>query len=106
MLRTIWNRQTGEPMRRDTVDAREILATEGSLYSDVDPNPSSEQILRPVSAADEFRREPVGENPPEAPIDREHPVIRNQTGAPRLGVSLPDNHDDFVRPKSKLFGVK
>jgi hypothetical protein len=32
----------------------------------------------------EYRREPVGENPPERPSIREVAVIRNGTGAPRL----------------------
>jgi hypothetical protein len=105
MLRTIWNRQTGEPMVRDTVDAREILERSPDLYTDVDPSAEADPIVPAnVSAMDEYRREPVGENPSE-PV-RTVSILRNATGTPRPAQGVAAAHDHFVRPKPAVTGLR
>ena len=102
-IKTIWHRQTGVALHYDTVDAREILASAPELYTDVNPHPPAEAgplLPQNVSAADEYRREPVGENFAEAPLAG-GPIIRNATGAPRPDVGVPPRHDHFVRPKDR-----
>ncbi|MFA7308195.1 MAG: hypothetical protein WC026_16155 [Hyphomicrobium sp.] len=37
-MKTIWNKQTGEPREYESVDAREILANSPELYTDKDPS--------------------------------------------------------------------
>ncbi len=93
---TIWNIKTGEPRICEPVDAREILLR-SSEWTTVDPNPPAAPQPQPEKRdAEIYRREPVGENPPEAPIVRDGPVIKNPTGASR-GVPAPPNQ--FVRSK-------
>ncbi len=43
-----------------------------------------------------YGRQPVGANPPEAPIERDGPFVRNATGASR-GVRSPEHQ--FIRHK-------
>ena len=105
MIVTIWNKQTGEAMVRDTVDAREILASAPELYTDVDPNPAPAPIVPPnVSAAEEFRREPIGEQTP-AP-ERVGSILRNATGTPRPAHGVVPAHDHFVRARPAVTGLR
>ena len=96
----------GAWLDHDSVDAREILASAPELYTDVDPNAPSEEVSAQPNVSEvenEYRREPVGDNPPEAP--RQRTIIRNATGAPRIGDGLPAD-DHFVRPKMAGDNVK
>ena len=94
MMKTLWMKQTGEARQYDAVDAKEILRNSPDLYTDIDPNPpNAEEVATTLAAApqdvanveNEYRREPVGDNPPEAP--RDQPIIRNRTGATWPGVA-------------------
>jgi hypothetical protein len=101
MLVTLWDRQTGEAMVRDSVDAREILARAPELYTDQNPNPSATPAVpENVSAADEYRREPVSWNTPEAP--RAETILRNATGAPRPALGVAPRDDHFVRARPRV----
>lgn len=85
MGKVLWNKQTGEAAEYDGVDAREILATSPDLYTDVDPNarkkgdPDGDGYdgapQNVANVENEFRREPVGDNPPAT--ERDQVVIRN-----------------------------
>jgi hypothetical protein len=95
---TIWHKPSGAAIECDTVDAREMLARAPELYTSVNPNaPAAEPIVPPnVSEVEsEYKREPVSGNPSGAP--RVQTIVRNATGAPRLGSPTPDDH--FVRRK-------
>ena len=82
---SLWNTETGEELVYETVDAKEVLRSNPGLYTKVSPYPPLPPLPRNVVDDEfEYRREPVGENPPERPSIREVAVIRNGTGAPRL----------------------
>lgn len=100
-MKTIWNKQTGEPAEYESVDAREILANSPDLYTDVDPDggdpkdPDGDGFegapQNVASVENEFRREPVGDDPPAA--EREEVIIRNPvTDTPRMAPA-PDSLD-------------
>jgi hypothetical protein len=88
MGKVLWNKETGQPREYDTVDAREILAANPDLYTDVDPNAKEGEEQAPAlqnvaNVENEFRREPVGANPPD--LEREQPIIRNPvTDVPQM----------------------
>lgn len=87
MGKVLWNKQTGEAREYEGVDAREILATSPELYTDEDPTAGKkgkndpdgdgvEGAPQPVANVEnEFRREPVGDNPPAA--ERDEVIVRN-----------------------------
>jgi hypothetical protein len=91
-MKTIWNKETGEAREYEGVDAREILANSPELYTDVDPKGGNPKDLdgdgegTPQNVANvenEFRREPVGDNPPAK--ERDEVIIRNPvTDQPRM----------------------
>jgi hypothetical protein len=101
----LWTKATGEYVDHDTVDAREILAN-SDLYTDQNPNPdeSFPAVPENVSAAEEFAREPVGENEPQP--ERAVAVLRNATGTPRPARGVAPTDDHFVRPKPAVTGVR
>lgn len=86
MGKVLWNKQTGEAREYEGVDAREILAASPDLYTDEAPNAAKgkndpdgdgfEGAPQNVASVEkEFRREPVGDDPP-AP-ERDVAIIRN-----------------------------
>jgi hypothetical protein len=84
-MKTIWNKKTGEAHEYESVDAREILEQSPDLYTDeppegYEPNDSDGDGLEGApqnvaSVENEFRREPVGDDPPAK--DRDETIIRN-----------------------------
>jgi hypothetical protein len=84
-MQTIWNKKTGEAREYEGVDAREILANSPDLYTDVNPkggNPKDPDgdgfegaPQNVANVENEFRREPVGSNPPAK--ERDQAIIRN-----------------------------
>lgn len=107
-MKTIWDKKTGEPREVEAIDAREILANSPDLYTDVDPNPfkvSNDPDKDGVEGApqnvanveNEFRREPVGDDPPAK--DRDETIIRNPvTDRPRIAPLAGEgvrSHPDF-----------
>lgn len=92
MGKIIWNKQTGEAHEYEGVDAREILENSPGIYTDVDPNgdpkdPDGDGFegapQNVANVENEFRREPVGDNPPAK--ERDEVIIRNPvTDTPRM----------------------
>jgi hypothetical protein len=92
----LWNKDTGEASEYEGVDAREILARSPDLYSTEAPAKKRSRVKNdpdgdgiegaPQNVANvenEFRREPVGTNPPAQ--ERDEVVIRNPvTDNPRM----------------------
>jgi hypothetical protein len=101
----LWTKATGTYADYDSVDAREILER-SDLYTNVNPNPDEAKPIVPpnVSAADEYRCEPVGEQTPGP--ERTQTILRNATGTPRLAVGVSTPHDHFVRPKPAVTGLR
>lgn len=89
---TIYDKKTGEALEYEGVDAREILERSPDLYTaevpgakakDPDGDGFEGAPQNVANVENEFRREPVGANPPEAP--REEVIIRNPvTDTPRM----------------------
>lgn len=89
---TIWNKQTGEAFEYEGVDAREILDQSPDIYTDVNPNGDAKDPdgdgfegapQNVANVENEFRREPVGSNPPAQ--ERDEVIIRNPvTDTPRM----------------------
>ena len=95
-MKTIWNKQTGEALSYESVDAGEILKNSPDLYTDQDPhgddpkNPDGDgREGAPQNVANvesEFRREPVGDDPPAK--EREQVIIRNPVSdTPRMALA-------------------
>lgn len=96
MGKVLWNKKTGQAKEYEGVDAREILERSPELYTDVDPNAPKKGAKNdpdgdgfegaPQNVAtveNEFRREPVGDNPPAK--ERDEVIIRNPvTDTPRM----------------------
>jgi hypothetical protein len=93
----LWNKDTGEASEYEGVDAREILARSPDLYSTEAPaakrrgraknDPDGDGVegapQNVANVENEFRREPVGSNPPAQ--ERDEVVIRNPvTDNPRM----------------------
>lgn len=84
-MKTIWNKQTGEAKAYEAVDAREILANSPDIYTDQDPkggdpkDPDKDGFegapQNVANVENEFRREPVGDDPPAK--ERDEVIIRN-----------------------------
>lgn len=94
-MKTLWNKQTGKPELFESVDAREVMALSPDLYSETDPkdgdpkDPDKDGLEgAPQNVANienEFRREPVGDNPPAK--ERDQTIIRNPvTDEPRMAM--------------------
>lgn len=94
---TIYDKKTGEAREYEGVDAREILAN-SDQYTAVSPDatdPDGDGFegapQNVANVENEFRREPVGANPPAAP--REEVIIRNPVSdTPRM--AEPAGKDD------------
>jgi hypothetical protein len=104
-MKTIWNKQTGEAAEYEGVDAREILAN-SDLYTDVDPNggnakdPDGDGFegapQNVANVENEFRREPVGDNPPAK--ERDEAIIRNPvTDQPKMAPDPLDHDNDGTK---------
>jgi hypothetical protein len=102
-MKTIWNKQTGESAEYESVDAREILNNSPDIYTDADPkgadpaDPDGDGFeggpQNVANVENEFRREPVGDDVPEA--ERDVAIIRNPvTDQPKMA-ETPDplDHD-------------
>ena len=90
-MKVLYEKSTGKPREYEAVDAREILKNSPDLYTDANPNPPDDPDgdgfkgapVNEGTVQDEFRREPVGDDPPEA--TREQVIIRNPvTDRPRM----------------------
>lgn len=109
-MKTIWNKETGEARAYESVDAREILAN-SDVYTDQNPNPPKDPDgdgkegapQNVASVENEFRREPVGDNPPGK--EREGVIIRNPvTDQPLMAVpatAVPSPPADDAPKKGK-----
>lgn len=108
MGKVIYNKKTGEALEYEGVDAREILKNSPDLYTDVNPKGASKKDPdgdglegEPVNVANvenEFRREPVGDDPVEKP--RDQAIIRNPvTEDPRM--APPADKADDKKPAKK-----
>lgn len=105
-MKTLWNKQTGEAREYEGVDAREILEQSPEIYTDVDPNgadpkdPDGDGFegapQNVANVENEFRREPVGDDPPAK--ERDEVIIRNPvTDTPVMAEPAaqdPLDHDD------------
>lgn len=91
-MKTLWDKNSGEPRIVESVDAREIMKHHGDQFTDVNPNggePQDGSLPVPVqNVENEFRREPVGDDTPEKL--REQAIIRNPIdGAPHASITPP-----------------
>lgn len=114
-MKTIWNKQTGEAREYESVDAREILK-HSDVYTDHNPrggdpkDPDGDGIKgapqNEASVQDEFRREPVGDDPPAK--ERDQVIIRNPvTDQPRMAPRAEDDRaaKDAASEKARLEAV-
>ncbi len=91
-MKTLWNKKTGEAREYESVDAREIMTASPDVYTDVNPkgspkDPDGDGVegapQNVANVENEFRREPVGDNPPAQ--ERDEVIIRNPvTDTPRM----------------------
>jgi hypothetical protein len=105
-MKTIWNKQTGEAREYEAVDAREILAKSPDIYTDQNPKGDAKDPdgdgykgspQNVANVENEFRREPVGDNPPAKP--RDEAVIRNPvTDQPKMAETAGKD-DKSAEPK-------
>jgi hypothetical protein len=111
LMKTIWNKQTGEAAEYESVDAREILANSPDLYTDVDPggadpvDPDGDGFegapQNVANVENEFRREPVGDDPPAK--EREEVIIRNPvTDTPRMAPAADGDDEATAKAKADL----
>lgn len=90
-MKMLWNKETGEAREYEAVDAREMVKNSPDLYTDQNPNPGNDPDgdgkegapQNVASVENEFRREPVGDDPPVK--ERDQVIIRNPvTDRPRM----------------------
>ena len=108
-MKTIWNKQTGEAAAYEGVDAREILANSPDIYTDVNPHadpkdPDGDGFegapQNVASVESEFRREPVGDEPPAK--ERDEAIIRNPvTDVPQMAEPAKEADDEDAKPAPK-----
>lgn len=91
-MKTLYDKKSGQARSYEAVDAREILASSPDLYTDIPPKGSARDPdgdgregapQNVASVENEFRREPVGDDPPAK--ERDQTIIRNPvTDRPRM----------------------
>lgn len=109
MGKVIWNKQTGEAAEYEGVDAREILACSPDIYTDVNPHGDAKDPdgdgfegapQNVANVENEFRREPVGDNPPAQ--ERDEVIIRNPvTDTPKMAEPAKEPEGEDAKPASK-----
>lgn len=112
MGKVLWNKETGEAREYEGVDAREILAASPDLYTDEDPSgakgkndPDGDGFQgapqNVASVEGEFRREPVGDDPPAK--ERDEVIIRNPvTDTPRMAEPADEDDDGEGLTKAEI----